>query len=69
MIITHDALVDLLTEHSVSDSDTSPREALYIKFAEGDGQAKETITYHTVSGGLLVIDTDESGRVRGIEVL
>jgi hypothetical protein len=69
VIIGLDHLTDLLDRLAVSRGDTSAREALAIKFVDVHGPTRRGATFQTASGGLLIIDMDDDGKVVGLEII
>ncbi len=70
MIITFSTLAAFLAEQYPWDrNDTPPTQALAVKFAEDHMTAKDSITYHTVGGEILVLDVDDKGEVIGVEIV
>jgi hypothetical protein len=68
VIIQLEELHTLLEHSGLSFGDTSPSEAVAIKFVAPPRHVSDSVTYHTASGGLLVIDVDDEGKAIGIEM-
>lgn len=69
MTIDYQALVGILTEYCSWGDDTSPKEALYVRFLSNERKAKETLTYNAADGTIVAIDFDETGAILGIELI
>jgi hypothetical protein len=53
---------------ALPNEDVEPNENLYIQFISEPKSNGETITYHTIAGGLIVLDLYENGTVVGLEI-
>lgn len=69
MIISLDEVIAALDERWSNRSDTSAKQALALTLVAGPRKIKESVTYHTAAGGLLVVDLDDQGRALSIELV
>ena len=65
-------LLLILRQHpsySAHEFDTPIEQALYISFDGQEGARVESTVFGIVDGRELVVDVDESGLIRGIEII
>lgn len=69
MIVSLDDVIAALDRGRSASRDTAAGEALAIAFVPGPRKVKESVTFHTSAGGLLVVDLDEQGRALSVEIV
>ncbi len=66
-------LVDIIRQHPDYrerwEKGADAAQALYIRFADGDGSTVESQVFEAADGSELVIDVESSGKVRGVEIV